>query len=150
MSRTDASEMAKVKSCGFLIVRENPNRSFLLMKHPKRWDLPKGHVDKGETNMECALRELEEETGITADDIEVDEDFKFKLKYNVRYKRDGEKKKKTLIIYLAKLLHDVDIELTEHDGYEWFDWDPPHEIQENTIDPLLEQVAEHWSSEVSS
>ncbi|MEL7161300.1 MAG: NUDIX domain-containing protein, partial [Bacteroidota bacterium] len=29
-----------------------------------RWDLPKGHVDPGETNLECALRELEEETGV--------------------------------------------------------------------------------------
>ena len=28
------------------------------------WDFPKGHVDKGETEIETAIRELEEETGI--------------------------------------------------------------------------------------
>ena len=28
------------------------------------WDFPKGHVDKGETEIETATRELEEETGI--------------------------------------------------------------------------------------
>ena len=140
--------MAKLKSCGFLIVKENPIRSFLLMKHPNRWDLPKGHVDPGETNMECALRELEEETGIKADDIEIDPDFKFKQKYMVNSKGDGERKKR-LIIYLAKLKHDVDIEPTEHQGYEWFVWNPPHKIQKKTIDPLLEELVEHWSAQVS-
>lgn len=139
--------MAKLKSCGFLIVKENPSRSFLLMKHPNRWDLPKGHVDKDETNIECALRELEEETGITEDDIEIDPDFKFKQKYMVNYKGNGERKKK-LIIYLAKLVNDVEIKPTEHESYQWFEWNPPHQIQKKTIDPLLKEVAEHWGAQV--
>ncbi|MFN9976001.1 MAG: NUDIX domain-containing protein, partial [Phycisphaerae bacterium] len=50
--------MKQPLSCGFLIVKGDPIDSFLLMRHPKRWDLPKGHVDPGETEMECALREL--------------------------------------------------------------------------------------------
>ncbi|MEM7782191.1 MAG: NUDIX domain-containing protein [Planctomycetota bacterium] len=138
--------MAKLKSCGFLLIREKPARQFLLMRHPDRWDLPKGHVDPGETNLQCALRELEEETGISTDDIEIDDDFKFKHKYAVRYKRTDHKvKQKKLIIYLAKLINSVEIQLTEHDGYEWFDWNPPHKIQEKTIDPLLAAVEEHFS-----
>ncbi len=141
--------MAKIKSCGFLIFKEDPNPAFLLMRHPKRWDLPKGHVDEGEKNLQCALRELEEETGITKDDIEIDPNFKFKLKYKVSYKRFGNvPKKKKLIIYLAKLTRQVKIELTEHDGYEWIEWNPPHQIQSKTIDPLLEQLAEHWSTKL--
>jgi bis(5'-nucleosidyl)-tetraphosphatase len=137
--------MAKLKSCGFLIIKDDPSPSFLLMRHPGRWDLPKGHVDPGETNLECAYRELEEETGITAVDIEVDAEFKFKHKYLVNDKRNGdEPRKKKLIIYLARLLRNVDIKLTEHDNYEWIHWNPPHQIQEKTIDPLLKQLAEHW------
>ena len=137
--------MAKIKSCGFLIVRDDPSPSFLLMRHPNRWDLPKGRVDPGETNFECALRELEEETGITAADIEVDEEFRFKHKYAVTDKRyDDASRKKTLIIYLAKLIQSVEIKVTEHDDFEWVIWDPPHRIQEKTIDPLLEQVAGYW------
>jgi len=118
------------------------------MRHPDRWDLPKGHVDLGESNKQCALRELEEETGISKHDIEIDPNFKFKHKYKVNNKRTGRvPAKKKLIIYLAKLVCDVEIELTEHDGYQWFDWSPPHQIQRKTIDPLLAQLAEHWSKQ---
>lgn len=144
--------MEKVDSCGFLIFRDDTDkrgktkRSFLLMRHTNRWDLPKGHVDAGEKKKQCALRELEEETGITAGDIKIDGDFKFKEKYVVSYKRDPKtKKRKTLTIYLAQLIKPVEIVLTEHIGYEWVDWNPPHKIQENSIDPLLEQLADYWS-----
>jgi len=144
--------MEKVDSCGFLIFRDDTNkngitkRRFLLMRHSNRWDLPKGHVDKGEKKKQCALRELEEETSITSDDIKIDGSFKFKERYIVSYKSDAKaKKQKTLTIYLAELIKPVDIRLTEHIGYEWIDWKPPHKIQENSIDPLLEQLANHWS-----
>jgi len=128
-------------SCGVLVVRGDPIEQFLLMRHADRWDLPKGHVDPGETDIECALRELEEETGISSDDIEVDPEFLFQLQYHVQYKRTGGRRQlKTLKIYLGQLKRDVPIDVTEHIGYEWFEWSPPHAIQEQTIDPLLQSL----------
>ena len=132
--------MSEVKSCGFLIVRGHPIREFLLMRHHDRWDLPKGHVDPGETEMQCALRELMEETGITADDIELIDDFRFTLQYPVFDKRRGGQFDKTLVIFLARLKNMVKIDTTEHIGFEWFEWRPPHQIQERTIDPLLTAI----------
>ncbi len=128
-------------------VSPQPTRSFLLMRHHDRWDLPKGHVDPGETKLECALRELVEETGISADDIRVDESFSFKQKYVVAGKRYGlaELQEKQLTIFLAELIRPVEITATEHIGYEWFPWSPPHNIQEKTINPLLEKLAQHWT-----
>ncbi len=135
--------MSEVKSCGVIIFRRDP-LSFLLMRHPTRWDLPKGHVDPGESDLECALRELVEETAIKADDIDLDETFLFEHHYQVRDRDSPDRiSDKTLLIYLGWLQQDVDIVVTEHEGYEWFPWNPPHSIQETTIDPLLTQVAAH-------
>lgn len=140
--------MAKIQSCGFFIYREEPNLSFLLMEHPTRWDLPKGHVDPGETQMECALRELYEETGIPEDCIEIDDTFLYEQHYTVKLKKNKHKPKpKTLTIFLAKLTEPYfDIQPTEHDGFQWVAWDPPHDIQAKTINPLLEDIELHWQS----
>ena len=114
------------------------------MEHVDRLDLPKGHVDAGESDMQCALRELEEETGIMADDIEIDSDFEFTTQYVVRPKKhDYQPCEKTVVIYLARLVRDVDIRLTEHVGYQWNDWPPPSQFDNPTIDPLLAQLADH-------
>jgi 8-oxo-dGTP pyrophosphatase MutT (NUDIX family) len=138
--------MSDLKSCGFLIVRGEPIREFLLMRHADRWDLPKGHVDLGESEMQCALRELHEETGLSADDIEVVPDFRFTSNYQVRGERDGKLYDKTLVIFLARLLSNKPIACTEHLGHEWFAWQPPHRIQSWTIDPLLAAVDEYGKS----
>lgn len=137
--------MSELKSCGVLVVRGDPVREFLLMKHADRWDLPKGHIEPGESETQCALRELEEETGIKPPDIELDPDFRFELNYQVRTEwTGGEWRPKSLVIFLGRLLHDCPIEVTEHLAYEWFPWNPPHHIQQQTIDPLLAAVDEYF------
>jgi bis(5'-nucleosidyl)-tetraphosphatase len=128
----------EVRSCGVLVMREIPEREFLLLRHPKRWDLPKGHLDPGETDLECALRELCEETGITQEDIRIDPDFRYTTNYAVI--GQGGTKLKTLVILLGYLERDTSIQVTEHQGYQWFPWRPPHRVQSQTIDPLLAEV----------
>ena len=139
-----AKEMETVRSCGFLVVRGRPVREFLLMKHKVRWDLPKGHVDPGETDLDCAFRELWEETGIPADALKVDPTFQFVHQYPVRTNRvKSGRAMKTLVIFLGQLLRDVKIKTTEHPSYAWLPWEPPHRIQVQTIDPLLKSVEEY-------
>ncbi len=135
-----------LKSCGFLIFREEPARSFLLMRHPDRWDLPKGHMDLEETERETALRELEEETGLAPDDLSIDEHFRFSLNYTVRIKKNKFRPmQKELVVFLATLERPVDLVLSEHESYQWFDWNPPHHIQLKSIDALLNAVDVYWS-----
>ncbi|TDH29300.1 NUDIX domain-containing protein [Segetibacter sp. 3557_3] len=45
------------------IVR-NEDKAILLMLRRGKWDLPKGKLDDGESIEECAVREVEEETGL--------------------------------------------------------------------------------------
>ncbi len=138
--------MPDEKSCGFLIVRGDPVREFLLMRHHDRWDLPKGHVDKGESELDCACRELLEETGFQRDDIQLIDGFRFVTHYQVRGKRDGRLRDKTLVIFLGRLVRDVPIQVSEHQDHEWFAWSPPHKIQTFTIDPLLAELERFLAS----
>ena len=139
--------MRELKSCGVILFRREPELSFLLMKHPTRWDLPKGHVDGDETELACAFREMEEETGIPREEVRLDENFRFAEVYYPTYKRNPEEKiEKTLVIFLGWLETDQPIILTEHTDCEWILWNPPHRIQQNTIDPLLAEVESHFRS----
>lgn len=58
------------KSCGAIILSSNnDNRKVLLIQHENggHWAFPKGHVENGETEIETAAREIEEETGLQAE-----------------------------------------------------------------------------------
>lgn len=119
---------------------------FLLMRHSNRWDLPKGHCDGDESFRETALREMEEETGISPDQVILDPKFQFDLRYQVTYRRHGDQLfNKHVRYFLGKIPEQMDIKVTEHDSFEWLPWNPPHQIQTETIDPLLAAVTQHWS-----
>ena len=138
--------MPRVKSCGLLLFRDGPPKSFLLMCLPGRYDLPKGHLEGRETELQCAMRELNEETGIEASNVELDPSFRYTETYFPRYRRFGGRRvEKTLVIFLGRLYRDVPIKLTEHDSCQWLEWPPPPSVQRLTVDPLLYQVAVHWA-----
>jgi bis(5'-nucleosidyl)-tetraphosphatase len=142
--------MKQVKACGFILFRHdksNNQKSFLLMKHANRYDLPKGHLEPGESDLECALREMNEETGIAIDAVEIDRNFQYRSIYQLQSARlDNETVEKTVIIFLGWVDFNTQITITEHLGYEWFDWNPPHQIQLLAIDPLLAEVAVHLNN----
>jgi len=115
--------------------------SFLLMKHGRRYDLPKGHREEGETELVCALRELQEETGISREKVALDPHFRFETVYYPRYQKyGGERVEKRVIIFLGQLLTEITVVTSEHPEYEWVPWKPPHAPLNPTIDQLLLQV----------
>lgn len=72
------------KSCGVLPYRMTEDgREFLIVfeEFSKCWSLPKGHMEAGETEVQTALRELNEETGLTA---ELDEGISAAIEYPIR------------------------------------------------------------------
>ena len=133
------------KACGVLVIREQPRLSFLLMRHPTRYDLPKGHVEPGESERDSALRELQEETGIGPEDVCIDAEFRFETSYRIPASAQSPPVQKSVVIFLGRLLRDVEIQTSEHSGFLWVDWQPPHQIQPETIDPLLAAVERSWA-----
>lgn len=63
--------MKREKSCGALVYRKKDDKQpeLLLIKHRfgGHWSFPKGHVEAGENEVETALREVGEETGLRID-----------------------------------------------------------------------------------
>jgi 8-oxo-dGTP pyrophosphatase MutT (NUDIX family) len=53
-----------VQAAGGLVYNET--KEMLLIFRRGKWDLPKGKLDKGEKLEHCAVREVEEETGLTS------------------------------------------------------------------------------------
>lgn len=51
-------------------VVSDPKENILMIFRRGKWDLPKGKLDKGETLERCAVREVEEETGISGITLE--------------------------------------------------------------------------------
>ena len=56
------AEFKYIEAAGGLVCNEQ-NETLMIFCY-RRWDLPKGHVDPGESDAECAVREVEEETGV--------------------------------------------------------------------------------------
>ena len=57
-------------AAGCVVYRRQKGQLELLVVHRQRyddWSFPKGKRDKGETDMACAVREVEEETGFTGE-----------------------------------------------------------------------------------
>ncbi len=52
-----------VTACGGLV--KNKKGEILLIFRRGKWDLPKGKLDENETLLQCAVREVREETGLT-------------------------------------------------------------------------------------
>ncbi len=73
--------MTYEKSCGAIVYRKHHgNLEILLIKHINsgHWSFPKGHVEEGESEMETAVREIKEETGI---DVIIDPTFRETVSY---------------------------------------------------------------------
>lgn len=54
--------MKKIIAAGGLVF--NSKQELLMIFRRGKWDLPKGKLDEGETIAECAVREVQEETGL--------------------------------------------------------------------------------------
>lgn len=115
--------MTYEKSCGAVIFRQEGKKTyFLLLEYGKKanpeekyWDLPKGHVEKGEEELETVKREVEEETGIT--DLKVIEGFREMIHYF--FKQKGQLISKDVIFFLAETDTEKVKISHEHCGYAW-------------------------------
>lgn len=111
----------------FLYKKQKDEILFLLVysKRNKEWGFPKGHIEKGETELETAKREIEEETGIT--EIVFDKTFRCSDTYKIKGtfpETSGRIVEKNVIYYLGET--DCDFKKSGDDEIErgkWFKYE---------------------------
>lgn len=84
-------------SCGAVVFRDDGReRRFLLIRNKRsaHWGFPKGHIEKGESNEQTAMREVREETGI---DITLMPEFSRCSDYTIQGRIE-----KNVVIFLGK------------------------------------------------
>ena len=112
--------MIEETSAGIVLFRkEGSKKLFLLLHYPSgHWDFVKGKMEKGESTNQTAVRETQEETGIT--DITFVKDFEEWIEYNFKYQ--GELVQKKVVFFLAET-KTKEIKIShEHSGYTWMDY----------------------------
>lgn len=109
----------KHHSIGIIIFYRFPRKiKYLLLKqHQGHWSFPKGHVEKGESYLETARRELKEEAGIKKIRLLKN---KIMLKDSYSFRNDKNKIIKTVDYFIAESLSEnVKIDNDEIVNFKW-------------------------------
>lgn len=102
----------------------NTKGKVLFIYRNDKWDLPKGKLDKGETIAECAIREVEEETGVKKLKIE---NF-LNTTYHI-FKRNGKYRLKEVHWFAMKTTYEGKLKGQASEGIEKVKWKGPNKIK---------------------
>jgi len=120
-SAGDKSPTVYEYSAGYLVFRlEDGQRQYLILHYPSgHFDFAKGHLEAGESNIQAALRELTEETGI--EQIDTVDGFEQSIIYTFRRKEGMVEKKVTF--FLAETRENAIKISDEHQGFLWLPYE---------------------------
>ena len=111
--------MKKEKSCGTIVFRKNNGVTEFLVINPKDrdyWEFPKGHVERGESEEDTALRETFEEVGLR---VEIIPGFREAIEYPTAVGVW-----KTVVFFLGKFRGgEVRYVFGEVQAHEWLSFD---------------------------
>jgi bis(5'-nucleosidyl)-tetraphosphatase len=107
------------RSAGAVVFKEGDRgRQYLLLQNAGRWDFPKGGVEEGESELETALREVREETGL--DSLAFVPGFRRVVEYFYRREKKSVHKQ---VVYLLARAGDGEVMIShEHQGFGWFSY----------------------------
>lgn len=109
------------RSVGIVVYcKKNERIQYLLLHHGgKYWNFPKGKCESGETEMETAFRELEEETGIQKELLFLERGFRESYRYTFRVE-EGKIIYKEAVFYLGKVESTQILLSHEHENFGWY------------------------------
>jgi len=113
------------RSVGVVVFQDNPRR-YLVLTKKNGTDFPKGHPEEGETDEQAALRETQEEAGLS--DIDILPGYKEDIAYVLS--KEGKKMLKTVSFFLGRTNTTAVVVSREHKGFKWL---PPQEAMRAVV-----------------
>lgn len=150
MSARDVSELGYRPCVGVMLVNAQ-GQAFVGKRIDNKegdwWQMPQGGVDEGEDLADAALRELSEETGITAGNVSIigrlDEPMRYDLPEELVGRLwDGKFRGQEQTWFLARFSgEDADVNLEAHDPPEFceYRWVDPEDLPELIV-PFKKRV----------
>lgn len=120
-----------VNGAGIIVYRQGAGAGPLATRPPeflllrgrwnRHWSIPKGHLNRGEGVLPCALRETEEETGLAQEDLVLEGGFEETVTYRLpRPTRNVPSGVKSVRVFLARASPSARVALSrEHTKYRW-------------------------------
>lgn len=107
--------MKSEKSCGVIIYLDKPDTRYLVVKSKTNghWGFPKGHIEENETEIDAAIREVKEETGL---EVLIHEDFKTSMEYMIS---ESAIRKEVILFLGTPMSTTVTIQESEIAMYKW-------------------------------
>ena len=142
------------QSAGIILldIREMTEARVLCLRAFNNWDFPKGRLDAGETHIQAAIRELQEETGYNLSDIEFVQTL-FDLPETVTY-GSGKRAKTATYFYavLSNLEKDPILPVSpelgkpEHDEWRWVSVSKLSELLPARLLPIANKIQNYFMS----
>ncbi len=124
--------------------RKNSSLRLLLLKYPQgHWGFPKGHVEEDENLWETAVRELDEETGLSSP--EKFPQFSYEIEYT--FTREGDRIHKYVVFFAGEVDREQVSLSHEHRDYRWVSPDEAfeqitYENEKNTLREWMRRLRE--------
>ncbi|MFO8133292.1 MAG: bis(5'-nucleosyl)-tetraphosphatase [Thermoplasmatota archaeon] len=128
------------RSCGAVVFNDG---GYLLLRYGRgHWGFVKGNVEPGEDERETVLREAEEETGLTPEQLSFVEGFRETTSYF--YKKDGATIYKEVVFFLAES-RSREVSLShEHTDHAWLGYtEAMEQLTYDNAKNVLEKAERH-------
>lgn len=143
-------EQPDERSAGFVLYSmQAGERKYLLLRHRYggHWGFPKGHIEAGESEMDAALRETYEETGVR--DIRPVTGFRKVISYH--FYRGVRPVFKENVYFLARAAYREPVLSSEHTKAHWFSYPKARErLSFEDMRCILDQAQEFLDKGSSS
>lgn len=130
--------MRKAQSAGIVIIRyEDDKPKVLFMRSYSYWDFPKGGVEENENKFEAAIREVNEEAGITDLNFKWGRTFHETEAYGKNHKTVSyfiaETKQKDVVMGINPIMGKA-----EHEEYQWLTFSQARSLAVERITKVLD------------